>query len=88
VHEIALRGGDSLLDRLRDFNSLANADANLALLVAHDDQNSELHLLAALDDFRDTVDIDNRFFVFLGLKRTSWHSFLLEFQSRSTGSFG
>src|SRR5262249_13713521 len=50
---------DSLLDGHRDFLRLARAVADPALAVADDDERGEREVLAALDDLRDAVDMDD-----------------------------
>ena len=50
---------DALLDGQRDLVGLAVADADLRLLVAHDDERGEREAPAALDDLGDAVDLDD-----------------------------
>src|SRR5215218_5599993 len=49
----------ALLDRDRNLVRLAVADADLRLLVAHDDERREREATAALDDLGDAVDLDH-----------------------------
>ncbi len=46
----------ALADRLRDLSGLAQAAADMAVAVAHDDQRGEPHVAAALDNLGDTLD--------------------------------
>ena len=50
---------DPLLDGHRDFLRLAGAVADAAVAVADDDERREGEVLAALDDLRHAVDVDD-----------------------------
>src|SRR5205814_681328 len=50
---------DAFLDGGRDFLGLAGAVADLPLAVADDDEGAEAEVLAALDDLRHAVDVDD-----------------------------
>src|SRR5262249_15513198 len=50
---------NSLLDSGRHFLGLPRSEADAALTVADDHQRAEAEVLAALDDFRDAVDVDD-----------------------------
>ena len=47
-----------LADRLRHFACLAVAETDASLLVADHDQRRKAEALAALDDLRHTIDVD------------------------------
>jgi hypothetical protein len=49
----------ALADGLGDLVGLAEADADMAGLVAHDDQRGEAEATTALHDLRDAVDVDD-----------------------------
>jgi hypothetical protein len=50
---------DALLDGGRNFLRLAGAEADFALAVADDHERAEAEVLAALDDLRHAVDVDD-----------------------------
>ena len=54
----ALGGFRRLADRLRHLTRLAVTKADAALLIADDDERGKAETTAALDDFRDTIDVD------------------------------
>src|SRR3954447_1414063 len=56
--QVALGRLGRLADRLRDFARLAVTNTDAALLIADDDQRREAEALAALDDLRHTIDVD------------------------------
>ena len=56
---VLLRDFDTLLDCRRNFLGLARSEADAALTVADDHQGTETEVLAALDDFRHEVDVDD-----------------------------
>ena len=56
--QIALRRLRRLADGFRNFTCLAMAETDPALLVADHDQRRKAEALAALDDFRHTIDVD------------------------------
>src|SRR5699024_3514037 len=58
VH-ILLGGAFTLADGFGHFAGLADAVADVAFAVTHDDQRGELHDAAALDSLGDTVDGDD-----------------------------
>ena len=60
--EVLLRVLDALADGLRHFAGLAQADADVAGAVADDDDRAEAEPPPALDDLRDTVDLDDALF--------------------------
>ena len=49
----------ALADRLGHLVGLAEPDADVTGLVAHDDERREAEAAAALDDLRDAVDVDD-----------------------------
>lgn len=51
--------GSGLVDGGNDLLGLADADADVALLVADDDDGAEVELLAAFDDLGDPADLDD-----------------------------
>src|SRR6185503_9736227 len=55
---IALRRLGRLADRLGNFARLAVAETDPALLVADHDQRRKAEALAALDDLRHAIDVD------------------------------
>lgn len=57
--EVAAGVGSGLVDGRNDLLGLADADADVALLVADDDDGAEMELLAALDDLGDPADLDD-----------------------------
>src|SRR5439155_743098 len=65
--EVLLRVVDRLRDRERDLTSLAVADADTVDLVTDDDERGEREPPAALDDLRDTVDLDHALLELAGL---------------------
>src|SRR6185437_11845675 len=56
--QVALGGIGRLADRFRHLARLAMAETDPALLVADHDQRCKAEALAALDDLRHTVDVD------------------------------
>ena len=86
---VLLGGFQALADCLGDLSSLAQAETDLALLVADDDQSGELHHTAALDGLGDTVQGNDFFHVLAGFSFKSRHfRFLLplKFQAGLTGA--
>src|SRR5579864_4036823 len=59
-HQGLLRRLNRLLDRRRHFLRLADAEADHAAAVPDHDERAEAQILAALDDLRDTADVDDR----------------------------
>lgn len=57
--EVAAGVGSGLVDGRNDLLGLADADADVALLVADDDDGAEMELLAAFDDLGDPADLDD-----------------------------
>ena len=57
LHEMLLAIGDTLADGADHVTGLADADADLAFLVADDDDGPEAHLLAAFHGLGDTADL-------------------------------
>ena len=57
--DVLLRVLDALPDRLRDVAGLAQAHADMAVAVAHDDDRREREAAAALVDLGDAVDLDD-----------------------------
>ncbi|MEY9607750.1 hypothetical protein ABIF21_000624 [Bradyrhizobium elkanii] len=58
ARQIALRRFGRLADRFRNFARLAVAEPDPALLVADHDQRRKAEALAALDDLRHAIDVD------------------------------
>src|SRR5258705_4002414 len=58
ARQVALRRLGRLADRLGDFARLAVAESDPALLIADHDQRRKTEALAALDDLRHTIDVD------------------------------
>src|SRR6185437_13650291 len=56
--QIALGRFGRLADRLGHFARLAVAEPDPALLIADDDEGRKTEALAALDDLRHTIDVD------------------------------
>src|ERR1700733_7615121 len=56
--QIALGRFGGLADRLGNFACLAVAESDPALLIADHDKRRETEALAALDDLRHTIDVD------------------------------
>src|SRR3978361_694472 len=56
--QVALRRLGRLADRFRHFARLATAESDPDLLVADHDQSRKAEALAALDDLRHTIDVD------------------------------
>src|ERR1700720_4375157 len=56
--QVALGRLGRLADRLGNFARLAVAETDPALLVADHDQRRKAEALAALDDLRHTIDVD------------------------------
>ena len=67
LDEVLLRVLDALSYCLGHFARLAEACADLALLVAHDYEGAEGETAAALDDFGDTVDVNDLLLKFRSL---------------------
>ena len=51
---------DGFANRLGNFARLADGEADLTLTIADDDQRAEAEALAALDDFGDAIDANDR----------------------------
>ena len=66
LNEMALRIFDALAHGLRDFSSLAQPYADMAVLIAHNHERGEAEILAALGDLRNAVDEDKPFLEFHG----------------------
>src|SRR6266481_2819 len=58
ARQVALRRFGRLADRLGHFARLAVAESDATLLVADHDQRRKAEALAALDDLRHTIDVD------------------------------
>src|SRR5207244_9142328 len=56
--QVALGRLGRLADRFRHFARLAMTEARAALLVANHDQRRKAEALAALDDLRHAIDVD------------------------------
>ena len=50
---------DALLDSDRHFLRLAHANADVALVVANDDESDEAHATTTLDGLRHAVDVND-----------------------------
>jgi len=59
LDDVLLRVLDTLADGLGDIAGLAQADADMAVAVAHDDDRREREAAAALVDLGDAVDLDD-----------------------------
>lgn len=57
--DVAAGVGSGLVDSRNDLLGLADADADVALLVADDDDGAEMELFAAFDDLGDPADLDD-----------------------------
>src|SRR5260221_3429336 len=58
ARQVALRRLGRLADRLGNFARLAVSESDPALLIADDDESRKTEALAALDDLRHTIDVD------------------------------
>src|SRR5699024_5238414 len=56
LNEMALCIFDALAHSLRDFSSLAQPYADMAVFIAHNHERGEAEILAALGDLRNAVD--------------------------------
>ena len=59
LEQVALRAVGALADRFGHFVRLAEAGADVTVLVADDDERREREPTAAFDDLRDAVDVDD-----------------------------
>src|SRR4051812_8067766 len=88
LEEVALGAVGALADRLRHLVRLAETSADVAVLIADDDERREREPTAALDDLRDAVDVDDAVDQLADFFWIDDHGEPLERESRVTSAIG